>query len=137
MYKETNIKAIRKARHCDGCCAVMEVGQPAVKCSGVGNEGFWHATYHHECRKAEVELNRLHDVGWQDDWISLPDVDWEDYAWLIQEYPDVADRMKITTERYEKIRDESDRIWMAWAEVYRVKAEAERISSLDQPPLPR
>lgn len=82
-------------------------------------------------------MTRLGDVGWQDDWISLPDVDWEDYAWLIQEYPDVADRMKITTERYEKIRDESDRIWMAWAEVYRVKAEAERISSLDQPPLPR
>lgn len=99
----------------DGCASQLEVGQPALSCSGRGDDGFWSATYHHECRKAEEALNKLHDIGWHDDWLVLcDDMEWEDWPWLIEEFPVVAGRMKITTERFNEVQAERDAVTKAW-----------------------
>lgn len=123
FYDEREIKAIRKPRNCDGCGRTMEVGVPALRCSGVGDEGFWYATYHRECRKAEEALNELHDWRAGDDWMILSDLDWEDWPWLIEDFPEIAERMKITTERFEKVQAEQERARKVWAEIDRKRYE--------------
>ena len=131
FYSEQPIKAIRKARACDGCGSALIVGEPALKCSG-NHDGFWSGAYHHECREAECALNKLHDIWGGDDWMSLcSDMEWDDYPWLIAEHPVVAERMKITTERYEKIRDEHERCRAAWAEIDRKRRESKATGERD------
>lgn len=118
FYNERTIKAVRKARRCDGCGAIIEVGETALGCSGIGDDGFWSGTYHHDCRKAEEGLNKLNQVGWYDDWMSLcNDMEWEDWPWLIEEFPAVAARMNITTERFDEVQAERERVRKAWAEI--------------------
>lgn len=115
FYSERPIKAVRKTRACDGCGTPLAVGQPALKCSG-NHDGFWSGTYHLECREAEIALNKLHDCWGGDDWMSLcHDLEWDDYPWLIEKFPAVAERKKVTTERYEEIRDEQERCRLAFA----------------------
>lgn len=46
-----------------------------------------------------------------DDWFPLSDIDWEDYPWLIESFPIVADRMNITTARYEDAKEYYGRHW--------------------------
>ena len=101
FYRETIVKAVRKPRQCIGCCATVNVGEPALDCSGHYNGDFWSATYHQECRAAECALNDLHDLRSGDDWMGLSDIEWDDWPWLIAEHPVVAGRMKVTTERYQ------------------------------------
>lgn len=125
FYSERNIKAIRKPRQCCGCASMIAIGEPALKCSGINYDNdFWHGTYHHECREAETALNKCHDTHW-DEWMSLTDIEWDDYPWLLVEYPAVAERMNITLERYEAIRDEQERCRLFFAEQAR-KREIER-----------
>lgn len=110
FYSEQSIKSIRKARPCAGCCSLLEVGTPAVRCAGKQDD-FWSATYHRECREAEIKLNDLHGIRAGDDWFPLSDIDWEDYPWLIESFPIVADRMNITTARYEDAKERFGRLW--------------------------
>lgn len=95
---------------------MIEARETALACSGLGPDGFWAAIYHHECRKAEEGINKLHDFGGQDDWMGLSDIEWDDWPWLIEEFPAAAERMKITTARFEEIRAERERMRKAWAE---------------------
>lgn len=119
FYNERLIKSIRKARPCHGCNKLLEAGQSALECAGVGYDGFWAAAYHTECRAAEVAINRLHRTR-DDEWISLfCDLEWEDWPWLIDEHPVVAERMKIDTAKFERVRDERERVRLAWAEIDR------------------
>ena len=116
FYSQTPINAIRKARQCDGCGRLVETGCSALKCAGVEDGQFWSATYHNDCRSAEIALNELHDIRFDDEWMPLSDIDWEDYPWLIKGFPEVAARMNITLERFERIqreREETDRAWRA------------------------
>lgn len=110
FYSEQPIKRIRKARPCDGCGSTMEVGTEALRCVGKQDD-FWSATYHPECREAEIKLNDLHDVRVGDDWMPLSDIDWEEYLWLIESFPVVADRMNITIARYEEAKERYGRLW--------------------------
>jgi hypothetical protein len=53
FYSTRKIKAVRKARHCYWCGEMVEVGQPAVKSAGYG-EDFWSSTMHPECDEAHA-----------------------------------------------------------------------------------
>lgn len=105
FYSETPVKSVRKARPCVGCGAIICVGEPAVNCAGHYDGSFWSATYHADCREAEVGLNKLHDIRWDDEWIRLDEIEWDDWPWLIETYPAVAERRRITTKRYHEILD--------------------------------
>jgi hypothetical protein len=118
FYSETVIKSVRKAGPCDGCGKTIAAGESALSCSGASQGDFWSARYHVECRRAEEELNKLHDIGWDDDWILIgSDMEWEDWPWLIEAFPIVADRMNITTERYEAVVAQHERTARALAEI--------------------
>lgn len=118
FYSERTIKSVRKARVCNGCGHRIEVGETALGCAGHYDGDFWAAAYHHDCRKAELGLNDLHDVRPGNEWMNLGnDMDWEDWPWLIEEFPAVAERMKITTERFEEVQAERERVSRAWAEI--------------------
>lgn len=122
FYRERQIKSVRKARRCTGCSDLIAVGQPALDCSGHYDGDFWSATFHSDCRAAELGLNKLHDTM-HDEWMSLDDMEWEDWPWLIEEFPAVAARMNITTEKYEEARAEDERLWRARAELARKSQE--------------
>lgn len=117
FYNERIVKAIRKARGCDGCGTKLQVGETALACSGIGEDGFWSATYHNECRKAEEGLNELHDVRFGDEWMPLSYMEWDDWPWLIEKFPTVAARMKITTERFDEVQAEREATRKAWAAI--------------------
>lgn len=117
FYRETIIKAVRKPRQCVGCCAMINVGESALDCSGKHDGDFWSATYHQECRAAECALNDLRDYRDGDDWMALSDIEWDDWLWLIIDHPLVAERMRITAERYQKVVDERERCRLAFAQV--------------------
>lgn len=118
FYNERTIKSVRKARPCLGCGRRIEVGETALGCAGHYDGDFWSGAYHHDCRSAEIGLNRLHDVRGGDEWMNLgDDMEWEDWPWLVEDFPAVAARMGITTERFEEVRDERERVRKAWAEI--------------------
>lgn len=124
FYRERPVKAVRKPRRCVACGTRIEVGQPALDCSGHYDGDFWSATYHVECRRAEEGLNKLHDTSWSDEWMDLGDcMEWEDWPWLIEEHPVVADRMNITTARFEEVQAEQERVRAAWSEIDRKRRE--------------
>lgn len=100
FYREAPIKAVRKARQCCGCGVVIEVGLPALSCAGRNDDGFWEGTYHPDCRAAENALNDLKDYRCGDDWYSLWEIEFDDWEWLMAEFPTVAERMKITPDRH-------------------------------------
>jgi hypothetical protein len=116
FYSERTIKSVRKARACQGCGVRIEAGETALGCSGHYDGQFWAGAYHHDCRTAETALNVLHDVRFGDEWMNLcNDMEWEDWPWLIEEYPAVAERMKITAERFNEVRDEHEACRLAFA----------------------
>ncbi len=111
FYRETKIKAVRKARQCCGCCKTIDVGAPAVECASADSEGFWSGTYHAECRAAECAYNELKDYRYGDDWWPLYEIEFDDWPWLIEDFPAVADRMGITAEKYWQAVDRYASVW--------------------------
>lgn len=95
FYRERQVKATRKAHRCYGCDRQIEVGGAAlhIAANDDNNGGIWHGHYHHDCRKAEVELNDLYDVRAGDEWMPLRDLDREDKPWLEKNHPAVFARM--------------------------------------------
>lgn len=129
FYSERHIKSVRKARQCCGCTSMLNVGDPALACSGRNYDNdFWDGAYHHDCRDAELALNKLHDTHW-DEWVSLAEIEWDDYPWLLADFPTVAARMNITQERYDNIAAEQARMWERSCEQAR-KREVERQSEI-------
>ena len=110
FYRETHVKAVRKARPCIGCGRRIEVGSPALDASGHYDGEFWAATYHVECRAAEIALNSLHGL-YHDEWMALSDIEWDDWDWLLVEYPVVAARMGITAEKLHEVKDRQAQMW--------------------------
>jgi hypothetical protein len=107
FYTERSVKAIRKPRPCSSCGIRVERGSSALICTG-NHDGFWSGTFHVDCREVEVALNALYDNYSGDDWMSLTDIEWDDWPWLIADHPTVAARMGITTERFEKVQAEHE-----------------------------
>lgn len=126
FYRETIIKAVRKARVCGGCGRTIARGSEAVDLAGHYDGDFWSATYHVECRKAEIDLNGEHQA---EEWIHLSEFEPDDWEVILQDHPIVAARLGITAERVEKERQreiEQRQRWMADAK----KREAERKAAI-------
>lgn len=102
FYRETEIKGVRKARPCGGCGKLVEAGYPAVDLAGHYDGDFWSATYHAECRKAEVDLNGEHQA---EEWIHLSEFEADDWEVILEDHPIVAVRLGITPERVEEYRE--------------------------------
>ncbi len=111
FYRETPVKAVRKQRSCYGCSSPIAVGASALQCAGTGPDGFWHATYHTECRTAECALNDLKDYRFGDEWQGLFEIEWDDWEWLLAEHPIVAERMKITAEKLAEVTESHAARW--------------------------
>ena len=111
FYRETTVKAVRKARRCLGCGRMIAVGETALDVAGYWDGDFWSGTFHHECRAAEIALNRLYGPLRPDEWMQLGELEWDDWEWLLAEYPVVAARKGITAERLQEVKDERARIW--------------------------
>lgn len=111
FYRERLAKAIRKARQCCGCGQIINVGQPALDCAGHYEGDFWAATYHPDCRAAEIEINNLHGTS---EWMTLDEMESDDWPWLLEEHPIVAARMNITQERYQEAEEHQRRCREAW-----------------------
>lgn len=99
FYRERLVKAVRKERSCCGCGKLIEVGQSALDCAGHYQGDFWADSYHPECRVAECEINDLHGC---EEWMLLSEIEWDDWPWLIEDHPIVAERMGVTTARYDE-----------------------------------
>lgn len=124
FVSEKVVKSVRKARHCDACSQMVEVGRPAVRWAGVQDGQFGHVLYHPECRAAEIALNKLHGTHLcHDDWMDLRDMDWEDWRWLVEEHPVVAARKGITLGQVEETEREQEECRKAWIEIDRRRAE--------------
>lgn len=122
--RETPIKAIRKARPCDACKQTVTVGEPAISWAGVTDGDFYAVIWHPECRAAELALNKLHG-SYPDEWISLGfEVDSEDYPYLMEEHPVVAERMGLPGYFVGEIVEEIARL--SDAALYRAKREMGR-----------
>lgn len=125
FVNETAVKAVRKPGLCDVCSRMVEAGQPAVRWAGITDGQFDTSLYHPECRAAEIALNKLHGTDrWGDDWMSLSDTDWEDWRWLVEEHPVVAERKGITLAQVEETEREREETHRAWMEIDRKRAEA-------------
>lgn len=108
---ETSIKKTRKARPCYGCGRTIDAGSAAIKCFGSVSGDFWAGTYHADCREAEIKLNTYRDYRWGDDFMSLADLELDDWPMLIEEFPAVAERFGITQARYDEAKAEEQRRW--------------------------
>lgn len=58
---------------------------------------FFTASYHVECRAAEIALNELREFSafWGDEWTTLESIESEDHEWLVAEHPVVAARLGL------------------------------------------
>ncbi len=111
FYRERQIKSVRKARHCEGCGRMIMAGDTALDLAGHYEGDFWNATYHIECRKAEIALNDLHDV-YPGEWINLSEIEWDDWPWLLEDHPVVAERMGVTQAKYDEIVESQRQMWL-------------------------
>ena len=133
FVNEKAVKAVRKPGRCDACMQMVEIGQPAVRWAGITDGQFDTSLYHPECRAAEIALNRLHDTDrWQDEWIGLSDIDWEDWRWLVEEHPVVAERKGITLAKVEETERERKETHLAWAAIARQRAEPRKAATIGQ-----
>lgn len=110
FYRETSVKAVRKARPCLGCGCMIAVGEAALDVAGHYEGDFWSGSFHHECRAAEVALNDLHEV-YPGEWMNLGDIEWDDWEWLLADHPVTAARMGITAEKLQEVKDRQARVW--------------------------
>lgn len=110
---ERTVKSVRKARACDGCGQLIEVGSPAVVWTGTTDGDFGTADFHVECRAAEIGINKLAGTTWGE-WYGLADLETDDWPYLLSDHPVVAARFGITQARIDRVereRVESARRW--------------------------
>lgn len=127
FYSE-KIVTVRKPRQCAGCCQMLAKGDQALVYSGKFDGDFGSFTLHPECRVAELAWNKMADT-YYDEFVSLSELEPDEWEWLLDEHPVVAARMNITAERIADHRAERQRIsefYMAQAR----KHEAERQAAL-------
>jgi hypothetical protein len=94
FVREEIVKSTRKLHRCFTCRRDIQIGSTAVRWSGMSDGEFMSAIYHSDCREAELRLNALYGTS-SNEWMSLYNHESEDEAWLIDEFPAVADRLGI------------------------------------------
>lgn len=88
---DQRINRTRKDHLCEGCGKPIPAGCQAYKYTGI-EDGIFSLYYHPDCREAEIQLNELHSLMW-DEWISLRDIEREDHEWLRENHAVVAARL--------------------------------------------
>lgn len=112
--RERAVKATRKEHRCVGCERTISAGSAAVRWSGLTDGDFSSVIYHPDCRAAEIDLNKAYDTDWGE-WMGLHEMEWEDWPWLVESYPAIAERMGITMEKYRETEAEQARCRAAFA----------------------
>jgi hypothetical protein len=92
---ERIIKSTRKPHLCEGCGQTIPAGSTAQNWTGLTDGDFASVYYHPECREAEIMLNELAGT-WAGEWISLQDRDPYYDAWILTDFPIVAERLNIS-----------------------------------------
>lgn len=87
--------AAAKAHRCDECPQPIEIGQRFVRWAGLTDGDFGTYKAHAECRAAVIEMNKNYGTSW-DEWVTLDDMEAEDYAWLREDHPVVAARFGLS-----------------------------------------
>jgi len=105
---EHPVKAVRKNHFCEGCGKYVLIGEPAIRWTGIGEDGFASAIYHPECREAEVYMNREASSF---EWWPLGNHEEDDWPWLMEKFPAVAARFNITPERYKEYQERYAATW--------------------------
>lgn len=123
FYSEKIVK-VRKPRQCEGCGQMLNKGDQALVYSGKFDGDFGHFTLHQECREAELAWNKMAETLY-DEFVSLSELEPDEWQWLLEEHPVVAARMNITAERIAEHQEERRRMDEYWMEQAR-KREAER-----------
>ena len=87
----------QKARTCDQCLQLIQIGQRYRKqvYSDGGLQTYW---CHEDCDKAAAYYVEIADIrpAWGDDYpILYCDIEPDDYGWLMEKFPMVADRFGI------------------------------------------
>lgn len=85
------VKATRKPTICTACMQRIPAGSTVEKWAGMSDGEFYTASYHTDCRAAEIALNELLGT-YPDEWQPLADIDSEDVPWLVETFPAVAAR---------------------------------------------
>ena len=96
FYSERHVAKTRRARQCCECLHALDVGVSCKRIVGV-HEGDFSCVYaHSDCLDAAREYNA--GIGtYGDTWYSLHEIDEvEDFRWLCDTFPAVADRMGVT-----------------------------------------
>ena len=131
FHNDIPIKAVRKTHVCGSCGTTIQIGEPAVRWNCRLDDGTpTTSTMHPDCRKAEIELNRLHRTM-EDEWMALTDMEWEDHPWLLESHPAIAARMGITAEESAATHKEMAECGAFWSRIdreRRAQAETERLA---------
>ena len=109
---EHAVKAVRKNHFCEGCGKYVLIGEPAIRWTGIGEDGFASVIYHPECREAEVYMNREINSF---EWCPLNSHEEDDWPWLMDKFPAVAARFNITPERYKEYQERYAAAWHSLA----------------------
>ena len=79
----------RKQHRCDSCQQVIENGASHVYMSGKFEGEIWDSRNHHECRKAEVKLAKVHGLSGGEEWMFLHDLEEDaDVVWVKEVHPE-------------------------------------------------
>lgn len=111
---EKAIKATRKDHRCIGCEHIIPAGSAAIRWSGMTDGDFSSVVYHTDCRAAEIDLNNAYDTR-GDEWMGLHEMEWEDWPWLLESYPAIAERRGVTMEKYREAEAHRARCRAAFA----------------------
>lgn len=109
FINERIIKKTRKPHRCCACESNIPSGSEALYWSGKDGDAFIGVHYHPDCRAAEVAYNKMADTAF-DEWYSLNEIEPDDWRWLLEEHPAVADRMLINAERIAQHEDQQQRM---------------------------
>jgi hypothetical protein len=108
--QEYPITATRKEHFCRACSRRISKGFPVVKAVGVYAGEFYSYYYHTKCREAEIAWNDLAGFrNYYDDWKTFCfDLELDDWPFLMENYPIVALRLRITQHEYDQQMQERE-----------------------------
>jgi hypothetical protein len=95
FQSSTTIKRTRNRHTCQHCGRLIEIGAAASKTAGIYEGDFYSDYSHVECADAAHDYATMHDA-WGDDYVWLHDMsEQEDFKWLLENHPIVAERLNV------------------------------------------
>lgn len=84
----------RKQHTCDNCLMVIESGQQYFRCDGKIEGEMASYKSHADCEAASQRIMEVAGLG-PDEWVSMHDLDPDDYPLLRKEFPALAERLGL------------------------------------------